>query len=58
MRWAISASTCTLFKVLGAEAEEKYGQQRLFASLGWGAMAALAGWLVELGSRSGGGGGC
>ena len=46
-----------LLQVLGGEAEEKYGQQRLFASLGWGAMAALAGWLVELDSRSAGPGG-
>ena len=32
--------------MLGAEGPARYGQQRLFASLGWGGMAALSGWLV------------
>ena len=33
--------------MLSCKEESEYGQQRLWGSVAWGAMAPLAGWLVS-----------
>jgi hypothetical protein len=38
-------------EVLGEEGQQKYGQQRLWASVGWGLMAAVSGYVVDMDSR-------
>jgi len=36
-----------MFQILGDEGEAKYGQQRMWASIGWGTSASLVGYLVD-----------
>ena len=38
-------------EVLGEEGQQKYGEQRLWASVGWGLMAAVSGYVVDLDSK-------
>ena len=38
-------------EVQGEEGQQKYGQQRLWASVGWGLMAAVSGYVVDMDSR-------
>ena len=38
-------------EILGDEGQAKYGQQRLWASVGWGGMAVVAGVLIDMDSR-------
>ena len=33
--------------MLGEEADRRYGEHRLWASVGWGLMAAVSGYLVD-----------
>ena len=37
--------------MLGEEADRRYGEHRLWASVGWGLMAAVSGYLVDLDSE-------
>ena len=37
--------------MLGEEADRRYGEHRLWASIGWGLMAAVSGYLVDLDSQ-------
>ena len=38
--------------MLGEEADMRYGEHRLWASVGWGLMAAVSGYLVDLDSQA------
>ena len=38
-------------QMLGEEADRRYGEHRLWASVGWGLMAAVSGYLVDLDSE-------
>ena len=38
-------------QMLGEEADQRYGEHRLWASVGWGLMAAVSGFLVDMDSR-------
>ena len=38
-------------EVLGKEGQQKYGEQRLWASVGWGLMAAVSGYVVDMDSK-------
>ena len=38
-------------QMLGDEADRRYGEHRLWASVGWGLMAAVSGYLVDLDSQ-------
>ena len=46
---ALQESLC--HQLLGEEAAQRYGQHRLWASVGWGLMAAVSGHLVDLASQ-------
>ena len=37
--------------MLGDEADQRYGEHRLRASVGWGLMASVSGYLVDLDSQ-------
>ena len=39
-------------EVLGEEGQQRYGEQRLWASVGWGLMAAVSGYIVDQDSRN------
>ena len=39
-------------QMLGDEADRRYGEHRLWASVGWGLMAAVSGYLVDLDSQN------
>ena len=39
-------------QMLGEEADRRYGEHRLWASVGWGLMAAVSGYLVDLDSEA------
>ena len=39
-------------QMLGEEADMRYGEHRLWASVGWGLMAAVSGYLVDLDSQA------
>ena len=38
-------------QMLGEEADRRYGEHRLWASVGWGLMAAVSGFLVDMDSQ-------
>ena len=38
-------------QMLGDEADQRYGEHRLWASVGWGLMASVSGYLVDLDSQ-------
>ena len=46
---ALQESLC--HQMLGEEADQRYGQHRLWASVGWGLSAAVSGYLVDLASQ-------
>ena len=46
---ALQESLC--HQILGEEADQRYGEHRLWASVGWGLMAAVSGYLVDLASE-------
>ena len=46
---ALQESLC--HQILGQEAAQRYGEHRLWASVGWGLMAAVSGYLVDLASQ-------